>query len=73
MTLTNYWWYIIWMFIGGGILAAVFPRQKVLVMGEKQTRWSIFAALLLAFPFILAAAGRGNIGDSLLSSKLQKN
>ena len=69
MTITNYWWYIIWMFVGGGILATVFPRQKVLVMGEKQTRWSTFAALLLAFPFILAAAGRGNIGDTTVYRK----
>ena len=69
MTITNYWWYIIWMFVGGGILAVAFPKQDVLVMGEKQTRWSIFAALLLAFPFILAAAGRGNIGDTAVYRK----
>lgn len=69
MTVTNYWWYIIWLFVGGGILAVVMPKQRISVMGVRQTRWSIFSALLLAFPFILAAAGRGNIGDTYVYRK----
>ena len=65
MTLTNYWWYIIWMLIGGGFLAVLFPKQKILVIGERSERWSIVAAILLAFPYTLAAAGRGdNFGDT---------
>ena len=65
MTLTNYWWYIIWMLIGGGFLAVLFPKQKILVIGERSERWSIVAAILLDFPYTLAAAGRGdNFGDT---------
>ena len=27
MTLTNYWWLLIWLFVGGGILTFVMPKR----------------------------------------------
>ena len=32
MTLTNYWWLLIWMFAAGGIIAWALPKQPVMVM-----------------------------------------
>ena len=34
MTLTNYWWLLIWIFIGG-VLALFIPKQQELVNGRK--------------------------------------
>ena len=74
MTLTNYWMQLIWLFTGGIILANFFPRQQEIVLGKKEERWGVLPAVLLILPYIFMAAWRtDNFGDSLLSSKLQKN
>lgn len=73
MTLTNYWWLLIWIFIGG-VLALFIPKQQELVNGRKVERWTMPTALILIAPYIVWAGFRSNaFGDSLLSSKLQKN
>lgn len=74
MTLTNYWWLLIWIFIGGGVLALFIPKQQELVNGRKVERWTMPTALILIAPYIVWAGFRSNaFGDSLLSSKIQKN
>lgn len=74
MALTNYWMQLIWMFTGGVFLAILFPRQREVVLGKEEERWGIIPAILLVLPYIFMAAWRtNNFGDSLLSSKLQKN
>ena len=35
MTLTNYWWLLIWVFVGGGALMILVPKQRELVNGKK--------------------------------------
>ena len=74
MTLTNYWWLLIWVFVGGGALMILVPKQRELVNGKKVERWTVPAALILILPYILWAGFRSNaFGDSRVSSKVQKN
>lgn len=64
MTLTNYWWLLIWIFIGGGVLALFIPKQQELVNGRKVERWTMPTALILIAPYIVWAGFRSNaFGD----------
>ena len=65
MTLTNYWWLLIWLFAAGAVLTAVFPKQPVLIMGKREYRWSVPAALILVLPYIIWAGFRNDAwGDT---------
>ena len=64
MTLTNYWWLLIWLVLAGGILAIAVPKVPVKVLGKTEYRWSWGAALILICPYVIWAAFRGNIGDT---------
>ena len=48
MTLTNYWWLLIWLFTGGLALAAYFPKHREMVCGKIETRWGVVPAVLMA-------------------------
>ena len=64
MTLTNYWWLLIWIFIGG-VLVLFIPKQQELVNGRKVERWTMPAALILIAPYIVWAGFRSNaFGDT---------
>ena len=64
MTLTNYWWLLIWIFIGG-VLALFIPKQQELVNGRKVERWTMPTALILIAPYIVWAGFRSNaFGDT---------
>lgn len=65
MTLTNYWWLLIWLFTGGAVLAIVFPKRREIVMGRVEKRWSPLAAVLLVVPYIMWAGFRSDgFGDT---------
>lgn len=65
MTLTNYWWLLIWLFIGGGILAAFIPKQKEIVLERVEKRWETLSAFILILPYIIWAGFRSNnFGDT---------
>lgn len=65
MTLTNYWWLLIWVFVGGGALAFFFPKRRELVNGKKVERWTVGAAFILIAPYIIWAGFRSNaFGDT---------
>lgn len=65
MTLTNYWWLLIWLFAGGAVLAVVFPKRREIVMGKVEERWSPLAAVLLVVPYIVWAGFRSySFGDT---------
>ena len=64
MTLTNYWWLLIWLALAGGLLAFAVPQKPVQVLGKTEYRWSWGAALALACPYVIWAANRGGIGDT---------
>lgn len=65
MTLTNYWWLIIWMFVGGYILDKFFPKTEELIFGKTEIRWKVLPAILLVVPLIIWAGFRDNtFGDT---------
>lgn len=65
MTLTNYWWLLIWLFIGGGVLVVTIPKKKLYVLGKYEDRWRIIPALILAIPYAVWAGFRGDdFGDT---------
>ena len=65
MTLTNYWWLLIWLFTGGIVLAAYFPKHREMVNGKMETRWGIVPAVLMAVPYIVWAGCRSDgFGDT---------
>lgn len=64
MRLTNYWWLLIWLFGAGGFLYWFFPRQKVLVNGKYEERWTWLPAILLAAPYVVWTAYRAWFGDT---------
>lgn len=65
MTLTNYWWLLIWLFIGGGVLAVAIPKRKLYVLGKYEDRWGIIPALILALPYAIWAGFREDgFGDT---------
>lgn len=65
LTLTNYWWLLIWLFVGGAI-CSYFPKRRELVNDRVVTRWDIFPAILLVLPYIIWAGFRGDVADTRL-------
>ena len=64
MTLTNYWWLLIWLVVIGGVLAIVAPKSTVQVLGKTEYRWSWPAVILLACPYAVWCMNRSNFGDT---------
>ena len=64
MTLTNYWWLLIWLFGAGGFLYYFFPKDKVSVNGTYEERWTWFPAIILAAPYVVWTAYRVWFGDT---------
>lgn len=64
MTLTNYWWLLIWIVVAGGILTWVFPQKQVKVLGKMEYRWNWLAAIILASPYAIWSMNRSNFGDT---------
>ncbi len=65
MAITNYWFLLIWLFVGGGIIAYTFPRKSELVLGKRETRWTLPAALILSLPYAYIAGVRlDGFGDT---------
>ena len=73
MQLTNYWWLLVWVMVGGFLLDRYMPKETITVMGKREQRWRLGPAIAMVVPYIMWADFRPNtFGDSLLSSKLQK-
>lgn len=65
MTLTNYWWLLIWLFTGGILLAVFCPRRRECVCGEMKERWDTIPAVILVIPYIIWAGFRTDaFGDT---------
>lgn len=65
VTLTNYWWLLIWMFTGGLFLKVFASRKRELVGGQIETRWRILPAIIMVMPYIIWAGYRdNNFGDT---------
>lgn len=65
MTLTNYWWLLIWLFLVGGVFYLFPVKQYETVMGRKEIRWKKQYAFVLILPYIVWAGFRTNqLGDT---------
>ncbi len=69
MTMTNYWWVLIWLILGGTVLEYYPKRQER--MGEQTVeRWNVLPAVLLVIPYIVWAGWRHDcFGDTALYRK----
>ena len=63
MELKNYWWLLIWIFLGGAIFSNM-PKRRELVAGKMVERWQPLYAILLVLPYIIWAGYRQGIGDT---------
>lgn len=69
MTLTNYWWLLIWLFLGGLIFSNM-PKRRERLHGETVERWDLWPAILMVVPYIIWAGFRHNyFGDTALYRK----
>lgn len=73
MTLTSYWWLLIWLAGAGGLLSIAVPKQQMCLSGQVCYKWSWLSCIILITPYLIWCSTRSQFGDSLLSSKLQKN
>lgn len=63
MTLTNYWWPLIWLFLGGAIFGNM-PKRRERLNGEIVERWDVWPAIMMVLPYIIWAGFRGSIADT---------
>ena len=69
MTLTNYWWLLIWLFLGGAIFSNI-PKRRERLNGRTVERWDFWPAILMVVPYIIWAGCRDwSFGDSLVYQK----
>ena len=64
MTLHNFWWLLIWLFLFGALSLVVNMQQEELVDRHRCIRWRPLPAYLLAIPYVLWAGGRKGFGDT---------
>ena len=50
MSITNYWFQLIWLLTVGMVLAISLPKKQEIVMGRIEERWQIAPAVLLVVP-----------------------
>ena len=65
LTLTNYWWLLIWLFLGGAI-CSYFPKRRELLNDRIVTRWDVVPAIIMVLPYIVWAGFRGDFADTYL-------
>ena len=71
MTLNNFGWLIIWMFIGGAFFSIYPLKRKEIVLGKKEERWRMASAIFLVFPYFIWAGMRSDIwGDTYYYRKI---
>ena len=65
LTLRNYWWPLIWLFLGNFVLSRL-PRRRERLRGRIVERWDLMPALVMVLPYIVWSGFRGGIGDTWL-------
>ena len=71
--MSNYYLILVWVAVAG-VLGMILQVKRIeTVNGKKVCRYQPLWALIVVLPLIIWAGYRGHVGDSLLSSKLQKN
>ncbi len=67
MTLTNFWWIIIWPVLIGSLSYFINARRPEVVLGKIEYRWNWFSVSILTAPFVIWTGYRGNqFGDTAL-------
>jgi len=69
----SYWIQLLWLFIGGGLIAFAIPKRDELVLGKPEIRWRPFAAFFFILPYIIWTGFRGDVGDTGLYRAIFKN
>ncbi len=69
MTLTNYWWLLIWLAAAGGLLTVAVPKVQVKVLNKREYRWSWPAVLIFICPYVIWCMNRKGFGDTELYRK----
>lgn len=69
LTLTNYWWLLIWLFLGGAI-CSYFPKRREFLDDRVVKRWDIVPAIILVMPYIVWAGFRGDGADTGMYRKI---
>lgn len=65
MTLTNYWWVLIWLFTAGVVCVYAIPQKREIVLGKPEYRWRWSAVLILAIPYVIWSGCRWDyFGDT---------
>ena len=70
MTLTNYWWLLIWMFTGGLACMLFFPKRQETFLGKKEIRWNVLPAIIVMAPYMIWGGFRGDVADTVLYRQL---
>lgn len=66
MELTNFWWLLVWVFIGGYVLNYYMPKETFIVAGKKEEKWKLGPAMALMIPYIIWAGFRNDsFGDTI--------
>ena len=60
MTLTNYWWLLIWVAGAGVCCSFLFAKRTVNFYGHMEERWELVPALFLVIPYIIWAGYRSD-------------
>lgn len=69
MTLTNYWWLLIWLFAGGSLLSLL-PKKQEQLGDRTAPHWGYSAAILMVLPYIIWGGCRDGVGDTGLYRKI---
>lgn len=64
MTLTNYWWLLIWLAVMALISSITLTVRQENVLGQKAMRTKWLFAICIFLPIFIQASFRGDIGDS---------
>lgn len=70
MTLTNYWWLLIWIFTGGVACMLFFPKKQETFLGKKEIRWNVLPAIIVMAPYMIWGGFRGDVADTVLYREL---
>lgn len=65
MRLTNYWWPLLWLFLGGAFFNSI-PKNRERLNGKLVERWNFWPAVFMILPYIIWAGFRGTIADTWL-------
>ena len=64
MTLTNYWWLLIWLAGAGGLLSIAVPKQQMCLSGQVCYKWSWLSCIILVTPYLIWCSTRSQFGDT---------